>query len=190
MIISGTDGAAGSCLEWLSPGRPRCGPCLLHALLCWVDGCWVRGRGAMRTRDVSPGFAVACPAGAGLWPHFLVPPACACPVRGSLFQFWLLSSPRYHPQLCVLCLLLAVCRNNMIIAPVSCRPFAWVSGSWEVFPKLWGQGPSVWQQGHRIPVCLLAGQEAECEISVCGAGEGKESLGLCVKLLNCYWLGI
>lgn len=43
---------------------------------------------------------------------------------------------------------------------------------------------------HRIQVYLLAGQEVECEISMCGEGEGKESLGLCVKLLKCYWLGI
>lgn len=43
---------------------------------------------------------------------------------------------------------------------------------------------------HRIQVYLLAGQEVECEISMYGEGEGKESLGLCVKLLKCYWLGI
>lgn len=39
---------------------------------------------------------------------------------------------------------------------------------------------------HKTQVYLLAGQKVDCEISVCWKGEGKESLGLCVKLLKCY----
>lgn len=37
---------------------------------------------------------------------------------------WLLSSPRYHLQLFVLCLLLVVCWNNVIVPPASRRSFA------------------------------------------------------------------
>lgn len=146
-------------------------------VLCWVGVC------AMETRDVAEGFAVgSCRA---LTP-FPGPCSLCLPCQRLPAPVWLLASPRYHLQLRVLCLLLAVYGNNVIIAPASCPTFAWGSGSCWVFPKLWGQSWAGWLQGRRIQVYLLAGQEVECEISVCGEGEGKESLGLCVKLLKCY----
>lgn len=108
---------------------------------------------------------------------------------------WLLSSPRYHLQLFVLCLLLIVYWGGVIIALHPAGPWQRLLG----FPALlrlslnlgvraplggcrstWAQNPSVFasRSGGRM-----------WNLHVWGGGRD-ESLGLCVKLLKCYWLGI
>lgn len=82
---------------------------------------------------------------------------------------WLLSSPRYHLQLFVLCLLLVVDWNNVIVPPRILPDLG--------FLALVGFSLNFWAAGaheHRIRVYLLAGQEVEGEISMCGEGEGKK----------------
>lgn len=89
-------------------------------MLCWVDVC------ALQARDVAGGSAVGS---CGALTPFPCPSSLCLPCQRQPAPVWLLSSPRYHLQLCVLCLLLAVYGNSAIIAPASCRTFAWVSGS-------------------------------------------------------------
>lgn len=87
---------------------------VLHALVCWVDFC-TRVRGAMEIRGVWEGFAVALPAWRRAVTPFPGPHSLCLPCQRQPGLVWLLSSPRYHLQLLVLCLLLIVYWNNVII---------------------------------------------------------------------------
>lgn len=95
---------------------------VLHALICLMSFCTYI-KNMMKTHRVCKEVIDACLVGAGLQPHFWVPPACVWVCQRQPVLVWLLSSQRYHLQLFVLCLLVIVYWNNAIIPSASCCAF-------------------------------------------------------------------
>lgn len=104
--------------------------CYMPLFVRWI---FVHMLRAQWKSAVCKGFIDASLVGAGLQPHFLVPPAYAWVLQRQPVLVWLLSSWRYHLQLFVLCLLVIVYWNNVIIP----------SAFWCTFPNSHLRFPAV-----------------------------------------------